>query len=131
MAPDEQKDVLEIGTRILLNCGMASMIFALLAMLPHKYSSSIKSDPNYKGCLYGNNFSKMTLAEYKEEIQRIISNGNTVYDEMIMDLYFLGKTISKKQKLVFISVGFFLLGLIGSLLLTFYHGIFIDKIFFN
>lgn len=131
MAPEEQKEVLELGTRILLNCGMASMIFALLAMLPHKYASYVKSDAGYKGSLYGNNFSKLSLEEYKKEMKRIIANGNTVYDEMTMDLYFLGKTISKKQRLVFISVGFFLFGLIGSLLLTFYHGVFIDKIFFN
>jgi len=131
MAPEEQKDILEIGTRILLNCGMASMIFALLAMLPHKYDSYVKSTDGYKGSLYGNNFSKLSLEEYKVEMQRIIDNGNTVYEEMTMDLYFLGKTISKKQRLIFISVGLFLFGLIGSLLLTFYHGIFIDKIFFN
>lgn len=131
MAPDEQKDVLEVGTRILLNCGMASMIFALLAMLPHKYASYVKANSDYKGSLYGSNFSKMTLDEYKDEMNRIIANGNTVYEEMTMDLYFLGKTISKKQRLVFISVAFFLFGLIGSLLLTFYHGVFIDKIFFN
>jgi len=131
MAPEEQKDVLEIGTRILLNCGMASMIFALIAMLPHKYASYVKSSKDYKGSLYGSNFSKLSLDEFKVEMQRIIDNGNTVYEEMTMDLYFLGKTIAKKQRMIFISVGFFLFGLIGSLLLTFYHGVFIDKIFFR
>lgn len=131
MAPDEQKHILEIGARILLNCGLASMIFALIAMLPHKYISHSTSNNNYKGSLYGSNFSKLSLDEFKEEMQRIIDSGNTVYEEMTMDLYYLGKTISKKQRMIFISVGFFLFGLIGSLLLTFYHGVFIDKLFFN
>ncbi len=131
MAPDEQKGVLQIGSKILLNCGMASMVFALLAMLPHKYASYIKQFPDYKGSLYGNNFSKLSMDEYKQEMKRIINNGNTVYEEMTMDLYYLGKTIAKKQRFIFISVGFFLIGLVGSIAHTLYHGIMIEKIFFN
>jgi hypothetical protein len=130
MAPEEQKHILELGSRILLNCGMISMIFALLAMLPHKYSS-LKSSDDYKGSLYGSNISKLSIEEYKEEMQRILNSGNTIYEEMTMDLYYIGKTISKKQRFIFISVGFFLFGLIGSVLLTFYHGVMIDSIFFG
>jgi len=131
MAPQEQKAVLQVGSKILLNCGMASMVFALLSMLPHKYSKKSKQNPNYKGSLYGSNFSKLSIQEYKEEMQRIINNGHTVYDEMIMDLYYLGKTISIKQKLIFVSVAFFLVGLVGSILHTLSHGIMIEKIFFR
>ena len=36
LAPETQKGVLEIGAKLLLNFGMASMVFALIAMLPHK-----------------------------------------------------------------------------------------------
>ena len=131
MAPEDQKGILQIGSKILLNCGMASMIFALLAMLPHKYASYVKKIPGYKGSLYGNNFSKLTMEEYKNEMKRIINTGNTVYEEMTMDLYYLGKTIAKKQRLIFISVAFFLLGLVGSIAHTLSHGIMIEKIFFN
>lgn len=131
MAEADQKHILQIGSTILLNCGLASMVFALIAMLPHRYPSKKKRQANYRGSLYGNNFSKFTIEEYKAEMQRIISTGTSIYDEMIMDLYYLGKTISIKQKMILISVAFFLIGLIGSLLHSFSHGIMIDKIFFS
>ncbi len=131
MAPDDQQGVLEVGSKLLLNFGMASMVFALLAMLPHKYLSKSKVNSEYKGSLYGDNFSKLTIEEFKAEMHRIIATGTTIYDEMTMDLYFLGKTVSKKQKLIFISVGFFLFGLIVSIIHTLSHGVMIEKIFFR
>ena len=131
MAPDDKEGVLEVGSKLLLNFGMASMVFALLAMLPHKYLSMRKDNPDYKGSLYGGNFSKSTLTEFRSEMKRIISTGTSIYDEMTMDLYFLGKTVSKKQKLIVISVGLFLFGLVASILHTLCHGVMIEKIFFR
>lgn len=131
MASDDQQGVLEVGSKLLLNFGMASMVFALLAMLPHKYISKSKVNPEYKGSLYGGNFSKMTLNEFRSEMQRITSTGTTIYDEMTMDLYFLGKTVSRKQKLIVVSVCLFLFGLVASIIYTLSHGIMIEKIFFR
>jgi len=131
MAPQEQKAVLQLGSKILLNCGMASMVFALIAMLPHKYSSLKKDNKKYKGTLYASNYAKMTLEEYKAEMDRVMTSGNTLYSEMINDLYYLGKTIARKQKMIVISVTLFLAGLVISVLHTLSHGIMIEKIFFN
>ncbi len=128
MAPEDQKGVLQLGSKILLNCGMASMVFGLLAMLPHKY---LKLGKKYKGILYAQNFSKLTLEEYTAEMSRIISTGNMTYKEMINDLYFLGKSVSIKQRLITFAVGIFLIGLVSSIILTLSHGIMIEKIFFK
>lgn len=129
MAPDTQKNVLEVGSKMLLNFGMASMVFALLAMLPHRYYKTKKH--GYKGSLYAGNFSKLSYEEYQSEMNRIISSGNNVYNEMINDLYYLGKSINWKQRLILISVFLFLVGLVGTILHTLSHGIMIEKIFFN
>ena len=72
----------------------------------------------YKGTLYAGNFSKQTLTEFKKEFERIISNGNTIYNELIDDLYFLGLVISKKQRLLYYSVFVFLTGLIFTISYT-------------
>jgi len=128
MAPDDQRDVLQLGSKLLLNFGMASMVFALFAMLPHKY---FKLGKNYKGLLYAQNFSKLTLEEYTLEMGRIISTGNLTYKEMINDLYFLGKSVTIKQRLITIAVIMFLIGLVSAILITLYHGIMIEQIFFK
>jgi len=131
IAPSDQKGVLQLGSKILLNCGMASMVFALLAMLPHKYMKLGKKGTDYKGSLYASNYAKLTLAHYQEEMARIMKSGNSLYEEMIKDLYYLGKSIAHKQRMILLSVGVFLLGLVITILHTLSHGIMIESIFFN
>jgi hypothetical protein len=109
---------INIGTKILVVSSMLSMIFALLCMLPHRYFGKKYRKSGYKGTLYAENFSSLTLTEFKQEFERIMVSGKNVYDEMIQDLYFLGKIISMKQKLVTISVGLFLLGLMATIIYT-------------
>ncbi|RAJ14057.1 Pycsar system effector family protein [Arenibacter echinorum] len=106
------------GTKILVISSMLSMIFALLCMLPHRYFGKKYRKSGYKGTLYAENFSSLSLDEFKQEFERIMVSGQSVYDEMVTDLYFLGKIISMKQKLVTISVGIFLLGLIATIIYT-------------
>lgn len=106
------------GTKILVISSMLSMIFALICMLPHRYFGKKYRKSGYKGTLYAENFSSLSLNEFKQEFERIMVSGQNVYDEMIIDLYFLGKIISIKQKLVTISVGIFLLGLIVTIIYT-------------
>jgi len=131
IVPSDKDGVLELGAKVLLNFGMASMVFALFAMIPQKYIGLPKNKGGYKGSLNASNFSKMSLIEFQDEMQRIISNGQAVYSEMINDLYFLGKTISFKQKMILVSVILFFTGLIISIVHTLYHGIMIEKLFFD
>lgn len=131
MAPADKQGVLEVGSKVLLNCGMASMVFALIAMVPHKYIGLNKGGLNYKGSLYASNFSKMSLPQFQDEMQRIIASGETVYNEMIDDLYYLGKTIAFKQKMILVSVILFFIGLIVAIIHTLSHGVMIEKLFFQ
>ena len=112
--PESDRFVFRMGARILINFSLLSMIFALLAMLPHKYLGRKFKKSGYKGSLYAANFVKLSFDEFKNEFQRIISNGNSVYNEMVEDLYFLGVVIQRKQKMVIFSVVVFLIGLAST-----------------
>ncbi|RIV44294.1 hypothetical protein FQ017_12410 [Flagellimonas pelagia] len=48
-------------------------------------------------------------------MNRIRESGQNTYDEMVVDLYFLGKAIAKKQGLLLISSGIFLIGIIATI----------------
>lgn len=109
---------INIGTKILVISSMLSMVFALFSMLPHRYLGKKFKMSDYKGTLYANNFSTQTLTEFKQEFRRIMENGNTIYNEMTNDLYFLGLVISKKQRLLYCSVLVFLTGLITTIIYT-------------
>nr|WP_293294486.1 Pycsar system effector family protein [Allomuricauda sp.] len=112
-----------VTARILVISSLASLIFAIISMLPYKYLGNEFKKSNYKGTLYAENFSKLSLSDFKIEIDRIMMNGQSIYDEMVEDLYFLGKTIAKKQSLLLISFALFLIGIVTSLLYAFFTGI--------
>jgi hypothetical protein len=106
---------INIGTKILVISSMLSMTFALISMLPHKYLGNVFKNSGYKGTLYAANFVKQSISEFKAEIERIMNSGNTVYNEMIYDIYFLGLVITKKQQLLYISVIVLLIGVLATL----------------
>ena len=123
VVPKSQKIPLEVGTRILIICSMVSMIFALFSMLPYRYFGSSYKKSGYKGTLYAENFAKLSLEEFKTEFERIMMKGQNVYDEMIIDLYFLGKSIARKQKLLVIAVIVFLIGLVSAIFYSLINGL--------
>lgn len=121
--PEPQESPIEMGMRILVICSMLSMIFALFSMFPYQYFGSSYRKSGYKGTLYAENFAKLSLEEFKTEFDRITMKGQNVYDEMIIDLYFLGKNIARKQKLVVVSVIIFLIGLISTIIYALVTGL--------
>ncbi|WP_041801202.1 Pycsar system effector family protein [Flagellimonas ruestringensis] len=115
IVPTYEEFTISVGTRILVICSLLSMIFAILSMLPHRYIGKEFEQSNYKGTLYAENFAHQSLDEFKHELNRIMDSGQTIYDEMVVDLYFLGKTIAKKQRLLLISSAILLIGIIATI----------------
>jgi hypothetical protein len=113
--PETKEITINIGTRVLVISSMLSMVFALFSMLPHRYFGKSFNKSGYKGALYAENFSRGSLEEFKKEFERIMSKGQNIYDEMIGDLYFLGKVISIKQRILTLSVVIFLIGLVATI----------------
>jgi len=115
LVPTNGEFTITIGTRILVICSLFSMIFAIFSMLPHRYIGKEFRASNYKGTLYADNFANQSLVEFTEELNRIMESGQNTYDEMVVDLYFLGKAIAKKQRLLLISSGILLIGIIATI----------------
>jgi len=80
------------------------MIFAVFSMLPHRYVGKLFKNSNYNSSLYTGNFARRSLEEFMTEFDRIMVNGNTLYDEMKKDLYFLGRVIHGKQILLLLVI---------------------------
>lgn len=115
IVPANGEFTITIGTRILVICSLLSMIFAIFSMLPHRYIGKEFRASSYKGTLYADHFANQSLVEFKEELNRIMESGQNTYDEMVVDLYFLGKAIAKKQRLLLISSGILLIGIIATI----------------
>ena len=122
VVPESDKLILETGTKILINFSVLSMVLALFGMLPHKYIGQLFKRSEYKGSLYAGNYTNLSLEEFQLEFARIMDNGQSLYDEMIKDLYFLGVAIARKQRLLVYSVAVFLVGLVVSVVYSTMQG---------
>lgn len=123
IAPESDRSILEISSKMMIVFSIFSMIFALISMLPHKYLGKIYRGSGYRGSLYAANFAQQSLEEFQLEFGRIMTNGQSIYDEMVKDLYFLGRTIHGKQIMLMISFAFFITGLIISIVYNISSGL--------
>jgi len=120
MADASEADHIGSHSIVIFRFCIGSMVLALIAMLPHKYKNLGSSKHN--GSLYAGNYSKMKIEEYRAEMKRIMTNGTTIYDEMIDDLYYLGKAINLKHRLLLLSFIVFISGLITAVVIGISHG---------
>lgn len=123
IAPETDKDIILFGGRTLMKFCFGSMTLALVSMLPYRYSGRRYKKSSYGGILYAENFSSLSLSAYKKEMKRIIDSGENLYNEMMDDLYFLGRSIARKQKIVILSFLVFLCGIIFITGYSVYNGL--------
>lgn len=102
---------------VLLLFSMTSMIFAVLAITPFKTQGTFTESEirEKKGnLLYYGNFHSMNLRDFEWGMLEMLSDGDFLYSTMIRDLYFLGETLHKKSRMIRLSLGLFILGVIIS-----------------
>lgn len=105
LASPEQMKGLELIARVTVNFGIFSMGFALLAIRPHRYKSK-------DSLLYAGSFGPASKEAYRDKMNELMDTGDGIYDHMIDDVYDIGETIRSRQKLLFVSIGIFLIGLV-------------------
>ena len=100
---------------ILLVSAAVSIIFAVLSITPDKTHGSFSEEEvrNKKGnLLFFGNYHKMAFRDYEWGILQMINDSNYLYSSLIKDQYFLGQTISRKHRLIRVSLAAFLIGFI-------------------
>lgn len=113
-----QGEFMEGKGAVLVNFCLVSMLFAVISMLPHRYFGARFAKSDYRGLLYAQNFSTMKLEDFMEEMRTVLKKGDELYDTMIKDLYFLGRSIAMKQGMVILSFIIFLIGMIYMAFVT-------------
>jgi len=109
----KREDIQNVFAVIIFFC-VGSMIFSLLAMLPHTYNGKRFKENVYKGNLYAGNFAKDSIEQFQLEMERVTAGSRSVFYEMTQDLYFLGISIKRKQRMIKYSLFILLVGLIAA-----------------
>lgn len=104
---------------ILLLSSVLTIIFAILSTKPNVTKSTFTSQDiaNRKvNLLFFGNFQQMLFDDYNNAMKDLIKDRDYIYDSMVKDLYYLGKVLNRKYKLLSITYKIFMAGIIISVL---------------
>ncbi|WP_234982148.1 Pycsar system effector family protein [Algoriphagus halophilus] len=116
---------------LLISTCLGAMVFAILATRPKVTHGSVSEESIGKkesNLLYFGNFYEMSLQEYTSGMHAMIEDGSFLYDSMIRDIYFLGKVLAVKYKLLRKSYNIFMFGFIISILSFLIASIFFEPL---
>ena len=95
------------------------MILAVIATRPNVTRGQFtKEDVKNKSVnlTFFGNFHKMELSEYQWAIDELLKDRNYVYSSLTKDLYFLGKVLDRKYRILRLTYTIFVIGTIISIL---------------
>ncbi|WET48762.1 DUF5706 domain-containing protein [Chryseobacterium indologenes] len=104
---------------ILLLSSVLTIIFAILSTKPNVTKTPFTSQDiaNRKvNLLFFGNFQQMLFDDYHNAMKDLIKDRDYIYDSMVKDLYYLGKVLDRKYKLLSITYKIFMAGIIISVL---------------
>ena len=100
---------------ILLVGSLTSVIFAILSARPNVTSKEIdleKIKQKKSSVLFFGNFTNMKLQEFINNMNELTEERDLLYDNMNIDIYFLGLVLTKKYSQLRISYNVFMGGLV-------------------
>lgn len=104
---------------ILLLSSVLTIVFAILSTKPNVTKTTFTSQDiaNRKvNLLFFGNFQQMLFDDYHNAMRDLIKDRDYIYDSMVKDLYYLGKVLDRKYKLLSITYKIFMAGIIISVL---------------
>lgn len=96
-----------------------SMVMSIIATRPNVTSGQFtKEDVINKevNLTFFGNFHKMELKEFEWAINEMLKDKDYVYSALTKDLYFLGKVLERKYKILRVTYTIFMIGIIASLI---------------
>ncbi len=104
-------------TIIFIAFTVASIILSVIATRPNvtegKFTRKDVEDKKVNLLFFGN-FHKMSLPEFEWAMGELMKNKEYLYSSMTKDLYFLGKVLNRKYKILRVTYLVFMIGIIVS-----------------
>ena len=115
----EEYGQLLIPALMLVTTCLVTIILAILATRPSVASGKFtKEDISAKktNLLFFGNFHQMELKDYEWGMKEMMKDYDYLYSSMIKDIYFLGKVLARKYRLLRWSYTVFMFGFVSSIL---------------
>jgi predicted metal-dependent HD superfamily phosphohydrolase len=108
-----------IPTIILLTVCLLTIIYALLATRPRISNGVFTPEQVEKksvNLLYFGSYYKMNFKEYSEGVKAMMEDSDFLYGSLTKDIFWQGKVLGRKYRLLRIAYSIFMYGLIASVL---------------
>lgn len=115
---EEFPDLL-IPTLMLVSSCLLTIVYAVLATRPNISSGKFTTEDIKKkktNLLFFGNFHGMQLENYEWGVKEMMKDADFLYSSIIKDIYFNGKVLARKYKLLRISYSIFMYGFVISIL---------------
>lgn len=111
--------VLFVPVGLLLLTTLGSLVAAIMSAQPEVTSRSLDKkslDTNRSSLLFFGNFTKLPLEDFQKGMKDIMMEKDSLYSNMVTDIYYLGDVLSRKYKMLRVSYTIFMIGLILTVL---------------
>lgn len=108
-----------IPSFVLLLSSVLTIIFAILSTKPNVTKTNFTNQDiadRKVNLLFFGNFHQMLFGDFHNAMKDLIQDREYIYDSMVKDLYYLGKVLDRKYKLLSITYQIFMAGIIISVL---------------
>lgn len=113
----ENNVYLIIPTLMLLASSVTTIVFAVLSTRPQVSSGTFTTDDVHQrrvNLLFFGNFYNVQLSDFDYGVREMMNDRDYLYGTMIKDIYYLGRVLGKKYKLLRRGYTIFLYGIIIS-----------------
>lgn len=108
-----------IPTLMLVATCLITIVFAILATRPNISSGKFTRDDikeKRTNLLFFGNFHGMELTNYDWGMREMMKDADYLYGSLIKDIYFNGRVLARKYKLLRISYSIFMFGFVASII---------------
>ncbi|MBX2894338.1 MAG: HD domain-containing protein [Cyclobacteriaceae bacterium] len=115
----EEFPALLIPTLLLVVTCLTTIVFAILATRPNVSSGKFTQEDikeKRTNLLFFGNFHGMELSNYEWGMREMMKDSDYLYSSLMKDLYFNGKVLARKYKLLRIAYSVFMFGFVTSIL---------------
>lgn len=104
---------------LLVVVNIITIILAVLAIMP-KNSNGVFTQKQVEdksvNLLYFGNFYKMNYPEYHEAVNKMMNDSEFLYGSLTQDLYWQGKVLGRKYRLLRLAYSIFMYGMVASVI---------------
>jgi predicted metal-dependent HD superfamily phosphohydrolase len=115
----EENQRLLVPTLMLVAVCLITIVFAILATRPNVSAGKFTRDDiknKRTNLLFFGNFFGMKIEDYEWGMKEMMKDSDYLYGSMIKDIYFLGRVLGRKYKLLRIAYTIFMFGFVMSIL---------------